>query len=277
MTLQVNIKKYNINDYPINPKILVIGSDKCERTKTLKNITRHYLNKKVFNETIIISSDDSWNDFYHNERHIIIPNCDDYEKTIENIWNDKKNNVKVLFDEYDNRSNINVLDIAPKLLLVIDNYTKYVKHKTIIELFMMSRHYNVTHFFAIPYSLFDPQVRGNTDIIFLCKESNTDNINTLYQHFGYHFPNIELFTDTINKLIQNDNKMVIKTYSTTQYPTIKESIEGNVSWFNTKLYKLVNKQDWTNCLLILNKSPLWSNLHKDIKQYMKNYFYIYSY
>lgn len=263
--MTLDIKKCNFNSFKKNPKILVIGKHGCGSTSVMKNITRYYLDNEKIYSTIIISSNEEWEKFYPEKNPHIISNCQNDEEHLEQVWYKQKGTIKKLGFG------------AHNLLLVIDHYSHYKDKNVIIEILMNSRHYNTTLILGLSYSSLKPSLRTNIDVIFLCRESNTTNMKLLFNHYGGMFPIFEMFNKTMNNLTQDYSTMVINNHYIGFNSTQKEEIENTISWFKPRRYKQFIIDDWNNMTILLNESPLWSKLHKDIKKHMINYFYEYSF
>lgn len=263
MELELDIKKCEFNSFKKNLKILVIGKRGCGSTSVMKNITRYYLDNEKIHSTIIISSDNDWEKFYPEKNPQIISTCLNDEECIEQVWHKQKERIKK------NRLH--------RLLFVIDHYTDYKDKNALTDILMNSRHFNTTLILGMSYSSLKPYLRTSIDVVFLCRESNTTNMKKLYNHYGGMFPSFDIFHKTMNNLTKNYMTMVINSDKHPINTTSKEMIENTTSWFKARRYKQFNHDDWNNMITLLNESPLWSKLHKDIKKHMINYFYEYSF
>lgn len=269
---ELHIKKVNLDKFESNSKILVIGKDGIDATATTCNIVRHFLTKYKYDKKIILSSNPVWENFYPIMNCTLLPNFNIVK--IEKIWNNHKRSLRAdILNIWNNKT-----EKFPKLLIVMEDYIlNDLKYDVIRDLICHSRHYNTTIIIKTQYSQsLSPSLRTCIDYIFMCKENNPTNLKLCYEHYFGLIPTFDIFTDLAEQITQNFSCMGINQRHLSG-GTWEQQAEKYVGWFTPIKYKQLRLSDWNYMKLVLDKAPLWSKLHKDLKKYMIKFFYEYAF
>jgi len=87
---------------------------------------------------------------------------------------------------------------------------KWVKTKTIRDIFKNGRHWDILFLLAMQYSLdIPPELRSGFDYIFLLKENLANNRKRLYEHYASIFPAFRDFCKVFDRITENFSCMVI--------------------------------------------------------------------
>ena len=104
-------------------------------------------------------------------------------------------------------------DKCPPIFIILDDvaYDKTVfKDKTLVEVFLNSRHFHVLLMMTLQWvTLLPPVMRANTDYIFLMQDNQWGSCKRLYEQFGGVFSKLGEFRTAMDKLTANYGVMVI--------------------------------------------------------------------
>jgi hypothetical protein len=247
-----NIQPFQLETFREYAKILVLAKRGCGSGAIAKNIIRFFIDKRNYDNTIIMSADSTWENFYPYKKSKISLATDTI--SLQAIWNYQKN----LMRTKGYGSN--------KLLIVLDSYE--INSILIQEILMNSRHYSTTILMTIqnPNSL-SPVLRSSFDFIFICKETNCSDKMRIYNNYVSIYPNFQMFSDVFDKLTQNFRSMVVNY----------QNMDNLIMWFKAKKHKELVIDDWNKMQIVLKKDILWNKLPKDLKNNMINFFYKYSF
>jgi hypothetical protein len=259
----VNIRKFNVSDLGENDHVLVIGHSGFGWQSPIKNIARFFLNFLNYNSKVIItSSPNRWKNFLPVMNFEIVST--NMTILLDNYWSLQKE----LIRKYGYKSNT--------LLLLLDDVL-LTKERVVEEILRNGRHYNTTLIMGTSYTKLPPTLRTRFSCIFLSSH-NVLYAKKLYSQYGGIFPAFESFWPIFQQLTLNNEFMVIDNRRPFYGNSLKEEIENRCYWFKPKnIYKEFCQIDWKNMQYVLRESILWRKLPKDLKQYMINFFYEYSF
>lgn len=103
--------------------------------------------------------------------------------------------------------------LSRRMFLICDDMSydrTLFREKTIRELFMNGRHYQMLVLLTLQWMLdMPPALRTNIDYVFLCKDNVKDNKERMYKYFAGCFDNYKHFNTIFEKMTDNHRCMVI--------------------------------------------------------------------
>lgn len=127
--------------------------------------------------------------------------------------------------------------IDPRAFLILDDCMadskSWVNDKNIRFLFMNGRHLRVTLIVTLqdPVGI-PPNLRGNIDYAFICKDTNKQNRRKIHEMYAGMFPTLPLFEDTMLQTCDNFKSLCL--YRNSQ----SYKLEDQVFWYKADLNKI---------------------------------------
>jgi len=138
--------------------------------------------------------------------------------------------------------------IDPRAFLILDDCMAdahaWKNDRTIKFLFMNGRHVYTTLIVTLqdPVGI-PPSLRGNTDYVFICKDTSRQNRKKLYEMYAGMFPTFQLFEDTMLQCCDNYGCLVVNRSSQSW------ALEDQVFWYKAnmeriKSFKICHPKYW---------------------------------
>ena len=135
---------------------------------------------------------------------------------------------------------------CPSLFIILDDcaFDKTVfKNPDLQEVFMNGRHYSVFLMLTLQYVLMLPIVmRVNSDVVFLMKDNNNNNVRKMWEQFGGVFDNFKDFKEVFDELTNDYGAMVINNNARSS------NIEDVVFWYRAEVrepFKAGSRSFWS--------------------------------
>jgi hypothetical protein len=120
-------------------------------------------------------------------------------------------------------------------VMIIDDCmhdTSWVRSKTVADIFMNGRHYDMLFILAMQYCMgILPGLRTCVDYIFICPENSYANKKKLHEHYCSIFPDFKMFAKVLDALTVDYQCIVVK-----QRKNTSTKIEDNIFWYKADLH-----------------------------------------
>ncbi len=173
---------------------VLIGKRKSGKSCAIRDIMYHKRNIPVAQ---VISGSEEANPFFHE----FVPSSYIETKCTPDLLNavlSRQTKVKQL----DNQQQTHKLDT--RLLLCLDDClhdSSWQRLEQIKKLFMLGRHYGIFLILSLQYVFgIGPQLRTNSDYIFIFRDASIQNRHKLYKNFGANIPTFPMFCSLLNNL-----------------------------------------------------------------------------
>lgn len=184
-----NIKEFNFRKLPKYPTINIIGRKESGKTTTVLKIMEHY--KDVPQENMLIISG---KEHLENVYRTRFPKA-----TIKHSYTDDV--IRRFIDR------VSVTNRTPSAVIIDDCLPVkglWSKSPHFRNLFINNRHMKTVFITTMNYSYgYGPDLRANTDAVFLFRENFMVPIKRNYTHYGNTFGSFNDFTDTFNRITEN--------------------------------------------------------------------------
>ena len=220
---EVNIKRFKIDEIDLNAKIIIIGKPGTGKTSIIKDII--YRHRQKFAKTVLMSGTaDSSGDFKGVFPDIFM--YKGYKKDMMDKWWEKQQQVVKRRGKGHPKN---------QALLVLDDLMhdkRWVRERTIADIFMNGRHYDTLFICAMQYCMgITPDLRTCVDYVFICRENNFSNKKKLYDHYCGFFPDFKMFCKVLDTLTVKYHCLVVK-----QRKNLSTNIEDNIFWYKADLH-----------------------------------------
>ena len=219
--MNLELKEFDINKLKKDSTIAIVAKRRSGKSFLCRDIL---YNHKDIPAGIVISPTEKANKFYGD----FIPPSFIYDEYDENIVDNLIKRQSKLLEKNSNKMNA---------FLIMDDCmhdNKWVKHKSILNIFMNGRHYKLLFVLLMQFALgIPPSLRTNIDYIFLLKEPIFSNKKRLYEHYAGMFPSFDIFSQVMDRCTENFECLVIDNTSRST------KIEDQVFW-----YKAVQRNEF---------------------------------
>lgn len=233
----LKLKKFDMSSIDSNSVCVFIGKRNTGKSYCLKDLLYYH---QDIPSGVVISATEKANKFYHDFIPPIFINYEYSNKIVKNFLSrqedlqQKKVNDPLKYQKLDNRS-----------FLIFDDLmydTSWIKHKEVREIFMNGRHYKIFYLVTMQYPLgIPPVLRSNIDYVFIMRENIFANKKRLYENYAGMFPNLEVFSQVLDKCTEDYGCLVVNNKSRSN------KLEDQVFWYKArehKKFKLCSEKAW---------------------------------
>ena len=243
--IEVPFREFDMSEIPKGKKLLFIGMSNSGKTVLVKDYLYH--NQNTFPIGIVINPTEDVNHTFsaHIPRMMIF---DEYDSDILiNLVNRQKELIK------NKKDNPNYANVNTNTVCIMDDCLSdskiWKKDKIITKIFYEARHYDLTFIMTLQYAMgLPPNLRSNTDYVFLCYNGKPVEQKKLYDQFGGIFQNFNEFKQVFQTFTANFGCMVIKMQ------VLSRKIEDNVFHYKTDIK---SKKNWTTFRMFYKE--LWDH------------------
>lgn len=223
---KISLKKFKLKNLLPNATILLLGRRRSGKSFLAKDIFYHH---RDIPQGIIFSGTETANPFYGDFIPDTFIHSDYIPSVVANILT--KQSVKV---SEARKKGINVANngCSPdnRFFVVLDDMladaTAWKREKTIKEIFLNGRHYNIFFILTMQYPLgIPPELRSNIDYVFIFNEPNINNRKKIYEGYGGMLPSFDHFQNLLDSCTQDHECLVIKTCMTSS------ALEDQIFWY----------------------------------------------
>ena len=200
MAMNLELKKFNMNDIKDDKVVVLIGKRDTGKSFLCKDILYHHKDIPVGQ---VISGTEGANQFYSKIVPKLFIHGEWKPEIVENILKRQQ-----LMIEQINAGNQTT---DPRAFLILDDclydnsWAKYMR-----SVFMNGRHYKLLFLLTMQYALgVPPNLRTNIDYVFILRENYVSNRKRLYEHYAGMFPTFEMFCQVMDQCTENYECLVI--------------------------------------------------------------------
>lgn len=220
---EVNIKKFKMDDIDLNAKIAIIGKPGTGKSSIIKDVLWHHRDR-FLKGFIMSGTTESSGDFTG-----LIPDIFTYggydEKVASTFWKKQKQTVGKRGKQNPNNQAFMVIDDCM-------HDTSWVRSKTVADIFMNGRHYDILFIVAMQYCMgILPGLRTCLDYVFICRENSFSNKKKLFEHYCSVFPDFKMFCKVLDALTVDYQCIVVK-----QRKNTSTRIDENIFWYKAELH-----------------------------------------
>ena len=228
----IELRKFDMRSIPDSQKILFIGGTGSGKSILLLDYLYHH--QSEFPVGTVISPTEELNETFKNHVPSIFIHNEYSAELIEAVLNRQKEIAKKC------KSDPNYAKVDPRAFCIMDDCladAKFWKNdKNIKWIFENGRHSKLTFIMTLQFSLgIQPELRANTQYIFLCRTSKFKEQEKLYQHFAGMFKKFSDFREVFIQCTKDYGCMVINNSS------LSDKIEDQVFYYRATPHL---KKDW---------------------------------
>ena len=243
MTLE--LKKFDLRSISFKPNenkgpvIVLIGRRDTGKSFLVRDLLFYQQDIPI---GTVISGTEAGNGFYASHVPKLFIHDEYNSAIIENILKRQKTVMKQVRKEEQvyKRSNID-----PRAFVILDDClydNTWAKDKLMRLLFMNGRHWKVMLVITMQYPLgIPPNLRTNTDYVFILREPYTTNRKRIYENYAGMFPTFESFCQVMDQCTENYECLVINNNSNSN------KLHDQIFWYKAnshKDFKLGSKEFW---------------------------------
>jgi hypothetical protein len=199
--MEVQLKKFDINDIKDDKVVVLIGKRETGKSFLCKDLLYHQSTIPVGQ---VISGTEAANEFYSQ----MIPKLFIHEEYNPTIIQNILKRQKLMIEKCKTCQTTD-----PRAFLILDDClydNTWTKDKNVRSLFMNGRHFKILFIITMQYALgIPPNLRTNIDYIFILRENYVSNRKRLYEHYAGMFPNFEMFCQVMDQCTENFECLVI--------------------------------------------------------------------
>ena len=203
----MNTLVYNEEGKFLNPRIAMIAKSGSGKSWVVRDIMYHIRDIPC---GTVIAPTDKMTKFYND----FIPPSFTHHEYDESIIPRVLKRQKAMLQQNEDRVKQNKSKLDPRTFLIMDDCMSskhlWLKDPNILSIFNEGRHYQLTFFLTMQYSLgIQPELRANFDFIFLLGEDVYSNKKRLYEHYAGQFNKFDIFDQVFTQVTQDYGVMVI--------------------------------------------------------------------
>ena len=219
----INIKEFDLSKMKRDATVCVIGPRRTGKSYLTRDIMYHHQNIPA---GVVLSGTEKVDPFFKK----FIPNSYIFEKYDQNYVQNLISSREEIISKKDGRK-----DPSDNIFFIMDDMISqcedWKNDKTIKELFLNGRHYNILFILTMQYiKSIGPMLRGNFDYVFLFKNKSQEERLKIFQSFvSSVIPSKNDFYKIFDVLTKDHCCMVI------DFTTESNSIEDSIFWYKASL------------------------------------------
>jgi hypothetical protein len=221
--MSLQLKKFNMASIPDGSIIVMIGKRNTGKSFLMKDMLYYKQDTPV---GTVISGTEASNGFFSTIVPPLFIHNEYNESIIERVLQRQK---KVLTKMNEEIATTGQSNIDPRAFLILDDClycNSWTRSKQMRYVFTNGRHVKLTFCLSLQYSRgMPPLMRGNTDFVFLLRESNMSNRKRLYEDFAGCFPTFDTFCSVMDACTENYECLVIHNLAKSN------RLEDQVFWY----------------------------------------------
>lgn len=222
----LNLKRFDMSMITDRETVVLIGARNTGKSYLVKDLLYHHKHIPV---GTCISPTEEANKCYADHIPPIFIHNEYTPELIENVLARQKDIVGKISNGGPEMKNID-----PNAFLLMDDclYDRaWVKDRSIREIFMNGRHWQLLFILTMQYPLgITPNLRSNIDWVFILRNNIMRDRKTLYEHYAGMFPSQEIFNETLNQCTENYECLVIHKSSRSN------QLEDQVYWYKAEAH-----------------------------------------
>jgi hypothetical protein len=205
--MNLEMRKFNMASIKSDSVVIFIGKRNTGKSFLTKDLLFHHQDIPV---GVVISATEAANGFYGK----IVPSMFIHKKYEDSIIGKflKRQQKTLLVSKQACGEKID-----PRAFLILDDClydNSWTKSEDIRSVFMNGRHFNIFFILTMQYVMgIPPNLRGNTDYVFILRENIQQNRKRLYDCYAGMFANLEVFCQVMNQCTANFECLVIHNAS----------------------------------------------------------------
>lgn len=237
-TLNVDLKKFDMSSIADDSTVIIIGKRNTGKSFLTMDFMYYHQDLPV---GTVISPTENYNNFYKD----IVPKIFIHQEPTPELL---KNIVKRQDGAVRSYRKNNETD--PRAFLIMDDCmayaTSWVRDKTTKVIFMNGRHLKMLTLITLQDSLgITPELRTNTDYVFILREPRVNMRKRLYEHYtGGMFKSLEIFCKVLDSCTENYECLVVDN------KTRSNKLEDQVFWYKAEAhepFKVGAPEIWEFC------------------------------
>jgi len=228
---KLKLNKFKLKDILPNATMLLLGRRRTGKSFLARDI---FFNHKEIPSGLVFSGTENANPFFGD----FIP-----DSFIHSIYDSElvqsvlKSQAKKVRKARDALQDPNGLLAKNRFFMVLDDMladaNSWKKDKTIKEIFMNGRHFNIFFLLTLQYATgIPPELRNNIDYVFIFNEPSIKNRKKIYEDYAGMIPSFDAFNNILDSCTQNYECLVIKTAAGTS-----SDIKDLVFWYKAEYHE----------------------------------------
>jgi hypothetical protein len=237
-SMKLELKRFDPSKIASDSVVIMIGRRNTGKSFLMKDILSYHKNLPI---GTVISPTECANEYFQ----YFIPKMlihDEYTPELIDKFVSRQKNITQKFKE--DKKTYGQSSIDPRGFLILDDClydSDWTKDKNIRSCFMNGRHYNIFFLLTSQYALgIPPNLRCQSDYIFIFNDSIIKNKQRLYEHYCGFFETFEIFRQVMDQICVDFTCLVIDN------KTQSNKIEDKVFWYKAKdiKYRMCNSELW---------------------------------
>lgn len=219
----MRLNKFNMSMVPDEAVAVFIGKRKTGKSFCARDLLFHKADLPIGK---VMSGTEKANPFYKD----FVPKALITHKWSEVACDKFMKRQEIIKEKKNNDPNFKFCD--PRGFFILDDLmydTSWIKYKTIKEMFMNGRHYDILFVITMQYPLgIVPALRSNMDYVFIFKDTIIANKKRLYENYAGMFSSFNVFCATMDKYTEDHGCLVICNDSTSN------KLEDQIFYYKAK-------------------------------------------
>ena len=260
----LKLRKFNMNMMKDDSFCVVIGKRGSGKSVLVSTICK---NKKDFPLGTIISPTEEANPFYSSFFPKKLIHSDYSNDIIKEVIKRQRKVKKAMQKEIQQKGETT---IDGRYMLIMDDcmYDKsWSNDKTIRNVVLNGRHYNIMYMVVLQYPLgIPPVLRGNIDWVFILRDNVTGNRKRLYENYAGMFPTFDMFCNVLDQTTENYECLVIHNGSNSN------KLEDQIFWYKAEPdfnFKMCAEEVWAYNNHLIENEPESDDDDFDVDMYRK--------
>lgn len=221
--MSLQLRKFNMASIPDGSVTIMVGKRNTGKSFLIKDYL--YYKQDLPVGTVISGTEDS-NGFFSKIVPPLFIHNEYNDGIIERVLQRQQKVISKMNSETQTQGYSN---IDPRAFLILDDCmydASWTKSKSMRYIFSNGRHRKLNTLLSLQYSRGMPPVfRGNTDYVFLLRESNIGNRKKLYDDYAGCFPTFDMFCSVMDACTENFECLVIHNLARSN------KLEEQVFWY----------------------------------------------
>jgi len=224
---KLSLREFDLSSIPDGKIIVIIGRRNTGKSFLIRDLLYY---KRDMPVGTVISATEKLNKFFCKMIPSLLIHDELTETTLSNVLK-RQLHVKLNIEREELETKVPSKQ-DPRSFLILDDCLfddKWTRTKTVREIFMNGRHYNLLFIVTMQHAMgIPPNLRTNVDYTFIFRDQYISNRKRLYEHYAGMFPDFESFCSVMDQCTENYECLVICNNCSSN------KLEDQVFWYKAE-------------------------------------------